>query len=144
MLISGRGRVGKHLQTPSSVSWQLPIRYRTLLCSCFVLLSLVLIKLACLRWQGPWCDSWPLESCDHSRHSKCGTKAIVENPEYPLRDDRLIIDVVKKGVDLHQPISLDISNHQSPRFGYVGEHLFGRKEGNNQRLTDGRWLRHPT
>ena len=31
-------------------------------------------------------------------------KAIVANPEYPLKDDRLIIDVVKKGMnrmDLH-------------------------------------------
>ena len=26
------------------------------------------------------------------------TKAIVANPEYPLKDDRLIIDVVKKGM----------------------------------------------
>lgn len=27
------------------------------------------------------------------------TKAIVVNPEYPLKDERLIIDVVKKGMD---------------------------------------------
>ena len=77
---------------------------------------LVLIQL-------PWCvpgwahsyDTWALQSCDY-------TKAIVANPEYPLKDERLIIDVVKKGMDLHH-LSVNLSNHQSSRFGQMGGHL---------------------
>lgn len=30
-------------------------------------------------------------------HNTCFTEAIIKDPEYTLKDDRLIIDVVKKG-----------------------------------------------